>query len=102
MKETVRLLREGWYDNGNTYMDEEPRKRKEIDCSKLCRKTVELATTKFVPVCKGVEGTIGSLLVDENYEPEPCDVPIDTLVLTFNKETNESDEQEVTLEEDDD
>ena len=64
MKKTVRLLREGWYGNGFTYMDSHPLKGSEIDCKKL-----GLALTKFVPVCQDIDDTIGLLVVDENYVP---------------------------------
>ena len=98
MKETVRLLREGWYGNGETYLDGHPLKKGEIDCSKLINHSVELASTKFVPVCRGIKGTIGELIIDENYIAEPCDVPIDTLVLTINRESEEDNENEVEVE----
>ena len=101
MKETVRLLREGWYGNGFTYMDGHPLKKSEIDCKKLFDHSVGLASTKFVPVCRGIEGTIGSLIVDKNYVPEPCEVPIDTLVLTVTKNTNNDYENEVEVLDDD-
>ena len=57
-----------------------------------------MASTKFVPVCRGIKGTIGELVVDKNYIPEPCEVPIDTLVLTINQDLNEDDENQVEVE----
>ena len=70
----------------------------EIDSSKLIDHSVKMASTKFVPVCRGIKGTIGELVVDKNYIPEPCEVPIDTLVLTINQDLNEDDENEVEVE----
>ena len=40
---------------------------------------------KFVPLCKGISGTIGSLDIDKNYMGEPTKLPIDTLVLNLMK-----------------
>ena len=46
----------------------------------------------------GIKGTIGELIIDENYIAEPCDVPIDTLVLTINRESEEDNENEGEVE----
>ena len=43
--------------------------------------SLKMATTKFVPICRGIQGTIGSLVVDPNYTPEEVSVPIDTLIV---------------------
>ena len=101
MKETVRLLREGWYGNGETYLDDHPLKKGEIDSEKLIDNSVKMALTKFVPVCRGIKGTIGELIIDKNYTPEPCEVPIDTLVLTLSKDAQEDDENAVVVQDDD-
>ena len=55
---------------------------------------------KHVP---GIDATrnmadVGELIIDENYIAEPCDVPIDTLVLTINRESEEDNENEVEVE----
>ena len=73
-------------------------KKGEINCSKLIDHSVKIFLTKFVPVCQGIKGTIGELVVDKNYIPEPCEFPIDTLVLTINQDLNEDDENEVKVE----
>ena len=65
---------------------------------KLIDHSVKIALTKFVPVCCGLEGTIGSLEINENYVAEPCEVPIDTLVLTLSKTQEEDDDNEVDVE----
>ena len=83
MSETIRLLCEGWYGTGKTYQAYDIRHKEEIDCSKLWAKSLGFATTKFVPICQGISGTMGELQVDENYVAEPHDLPIDTLVLDF-------------------
>ena len=92
MSETIRLLCEGWYGTGNTYPEGDIRHKGEIDCFKLWNKSLGFATTKFVPICRGVSGTIGELQVDENYVAEPHDLPIDTLVLDFANSSTDDNE----------
>ena len=92
MSETIRLLCEGWYGTGNTYPEGDIRHKGEIDCFKLWNKSLGFATTKFVPICQGVSGTIGELQVDENYVAEPHDLPIDTLVLDFANSSTDDNE----------
>ena len=77
------LLQRACYGTRKTYLEGDIRHKGEIDCSKLWSKSLGFATTKFVPICRGVSGTIGELQVDENYVAEPHDLPIDTLVLDF-------------------
>ena len=98
MRETVWLLREEWYGTGETYLDGHPLRKTKIDCNKLIEHSTKIASAKFVPVCRGLEGTIGSLNIDENYMAEPCEVPIDTLVLTLSKNQEEDDDNEVDVE----
>ena len=79
--EMVSQLREGWYGNGNThpvghYLHKEP-----VDCGKLfwqaCK---EAARKKFIPMCKGISGTIRALDVNPVYEDDEVDILIDALV----------------------
>ena len=83
MSETIQLLCEGWYGTGNTQEAGDIHRKEEIDCSKLWGKSLGFATTKFVPICRGISGTMGELVVDKNYVAEQHDLPIDTLVLDF-------------------
>ena len=39
-----------------------------------------------MPICDGISGEIGSLVVDELHTDEMCDIHIDTLVLDLTKE----------------
>jgi hypothetical protein len=39
-----------------------------------------------VPLCKGISGTIGNLVVDETYEENLVAFPIDALVIDLTKE----------------
>ena len=101
MQETVRLLRKGWYRNGDIYLEGHPLKKGEIDCEKLIDHSVEMALTNFVPVCRGIKGTIGELIIDKHSIFEPCEVPFDTLVLTINLESNKDNENVVEVQLDD-
>ena len=92
MRETVRDLREGWYGTGTRYPEGDLRFKKPVDCSKLWKKSLSCATTKFIPLCTGISGTIYDLTVDSTYVPEPVRVPIDTLVVDLTNEDDESDE----------
>lgn len=92
MKETVRLLREGWYGTGGKYPVGDMRRKNEVNCKALWMNSLKLATTKFVPICKGIDGTIGNLIIDENYVPEQVSVPIDTLILDLTKVGNVDDD----------
>jgi hypothetical protein len=52
--------------------------RKEgVDCSKLLRTSLDFAATKFVPLCDGISGTIGTLVVDGDYVEDAVAFPID-------------------------
>ena len=85
MKDVVIHLREGWYGNGNKYCDGHVLKKRPIDCRKLWRTCLDIAGTKFVAICDGISGNIGSLLVDETFIDESVDLPIDTFVVDVTK-----------------
>ena len=80
MKETIRLLREGWYGNYDEFDFSHPSRKEPVSCRKLWNKCLEIAGTKFVQLCEGVSGQIGALVVDDTYEPGTYTIPIDTLV----------------------
>ena len=80
MKETIRALREGWYGTFDTYAPNHFRFRHPVDCEKLWIKALRHATTDFLPLCRGLSGTVFDLIIDKNYTPEPVNLPIDTLV----------------------
>ena len=63
--------------------------RRKIRHRQICLK---IAGTKYVGLCDGILGKIGSLNVDENYLEEEVDLPIDTLVTDLTNEDNEVDE----------
>ena len=79
-KETVRLLREGWYGTLDKFPEGDLHRKAQVNCKALWERSLNLATTKFVPICHGIKGTIGSLEIDETYVHESVNVPIDTLI----------------------
>jgi len=83
MKDIVKYLREGWYGNGNQFIDGHPYQKKLVNCQKLWNTCLKFARTKYIPLCHGISGTVEDLVIDENYIDEEVDVPIDTLVLNM-------------------
>ena len=92
MKDLVKHLREGWYGNKWDVPDGDSNLKEPVDCQKLFNEAVKAAETKFIPLCGGISGKIGSLVVDETYEDEEVDIPIDALVLDLTKEGDGDDE----------
>jgi transposase len=82
IKEVIGLLREGWYgksDEENNKLDEEFRKRA-VRCNRLFQHTIKMANDKFVPICSGINGTIGNLWIDPDYVPNYDGLPLDMLI----------------------
>jgi hypothetical protein len=93
MKETVRHLREGWYGNNDTFPVGHSLHKAPVDCHKLFVESVKAAATKFVPLCDGISGTMGALIIDPTYQEDEIDIPIDALVLDlarFDEEDGDS------------
>ena len=86
MRDVVKHLREGWYGNVNKYCDGQSLKKLSVDCRKLWKTCLDIAGTKFVPICDGISGKIGSLVVDETFVDESIDLPIDTLVVDLTRD----------------
>jgi hypothetical protein len=101
IKQTVSHVREGWYGNGDTYPEGDLYRKAPVDCAlvdcgKLFQECVRAAATKFIPLCEGISGTIGDLKINETYQEEEIDIPIDALVLDlarFNDEGGASEAQ---------
>ena len=92
MREVVKALREGWYGNGNAYPANHPLSKRAVDCSGLWRTALHCAGTIYVPICDGISGEIGDLVIDDSHTDELCDIPIDTLVLDMTNEETDYDE----------
>jgi len=95
MKDVVKYLREGWYGNGNEFLDPHPFRKRPVDCRRLCDHCKEFAGTKYVSLCGGISGRMGELVVDPTYVDEKVKVPIDTLVVDM---TSEETDNEILLE----
>lgn len=86
MKDVVKYLREGWYCNGKKFVFGYPFRNSQVDCCKMWDKFLHSMGTIFVGICGGLYGMIGDLIIDENWEDERVDVPIDTLVVNLTEE----------------
>ena len=64
MKQTVSHLREGWYGNSWDVPVGHSERKEAVDCNKLFLTALKYAATKFIPLCEGISGTIGTLVVD--------------------------------------
>ena len=95
MKQTVQLLREGWYGNEQLapedleyqdFFESEgfegyPRRKKRgVNCAGLVRMANCFANTKFIAIAGGLDGTIDDLVIDEEYEVDVEDMPIDMVL----------------------
>jgi transposase len=108
MRETVFNVREGWYgncvkwdSNETSLLTDYRRQRKEaVSCHRLFKHVVAMADSKFLPLCEGISGKIGQLIVDNEYRPIKTDLPIDLLMNNLSKinpvdvvEIDDNDEQ---------
>ena len=66
-----------------------PFRKRPVDCRALWSKCLKIAGTKFIELCDGVSGGIGSLVRDEDFTYEPVALPIDTLVVDLTKDDEE-------------
>lgn len=87
MVDTVEHLRDGWY--GNDYKFADPLKRPgyhvlpkaRVDCGRLFDHCVNNINTIAIPVCRGLEGKIGALIVDPNFVRNTDALPVDIFLL---------------------
>jgi hypothetical protein len=94
MKQTVSNVREGWYSNRDTYPVSHLYRKAPVDCQKLFQESVKAAATKFIPLCKGISGTIGNLKVNESYQEQEIDISIDALLLDLARIDDEGGDSE--------
>mmetsp|Transcript_28743 Transcript_28743/g.35047 ORF Transcript_28743/g.35047 Transcript_28743/m.35047 type:complete len:100 (+) Transcript_28743:451-750(+) len=92
MRDVVRALREGWHGNGNKFPANHPLSKRAVDCWGQWRTYLKYAGTIYIPICVGILGEIGSLVVDELHTDETCDIPIDILVLDLTQEEVDDDD----------
>ena len=55
-------------------------------CSGLVKKIFDSANREFIPLCPGITGEIGGLIVDSAHERDTSEIPIDSYVLDLTKE----------------
>lgn len=84
MKQTIQHLREEWW--GNDLPESDVLHKKAVNCQGLFNTAIRYANQKFIPLCEGISGTIGNLVVDPTYQDETVALPIDTLVLDLTKQ----------------
>jgi hypothetical protein len=77
--------------NNNIISLQEP-----VDCGKLFCHCQDLADTKYIPLCDGINGIIGDLIVDDNYIQNNSEMPID-IMLNYNNAL-EGDKEDIVLE----
>ena len=92
MRDVVNYLREVWYENGDKFPRYHPLKKDPVDCRKLWKTCLDIAGTKFVPICEGISGEIGSLKIGETFVDAQVDLLIDTLVINLTKERVKDDD----------
>ena len=73
-KEAIAHLRVGWYGNIDEYdsYDDDNRppymkRREPVDYNELFRHCIDLANTKYILLCDGIEGTMDNLVVNEDH-----------------------------------
>lgn len=92
MKETVQQLRDAWYGTFERYDVQDYRRKDPCNSKGMVNRSIEMANKKFIPVCDGISGCIGELIVDPMHEGEAINFPIDALVLDLTKDDDELDE----------
>ena len=97
ISDVINLLREGWYGTrGNVELGDDHIIKKPVNTGKLWKKCIRYANEISVKLCQGIEGSVGSLTIDESYVPEPITLPIDTLVSDLARESSEEEEEGVS------
>ena len=57
------------------------KRRKPVDCDRLFRHCIDLANTKYIPLCDGIDGTMDDLRIDEAHVLIVDGIPIDILMV---------------------
>ena len=85
IKDAAMHLREGWYGTRGNHPPSDTRYHVETNCRKLVKTLMDFGNNKFVPMCDGISGVLGSLVIDPKYEPDLTGIPIDTLLNIVSK-----------------
>lgn len=68
--------------------------KKPVDFSKLVATAAKFANEKYVPLCSGITGTVGALVVDLVHKKTTAGMPIDWFVFDLTKEEMEDDDND--------
>lgn len=105
--ETVWHLRHGWYGNSHLFQgDNRPEdyrvtEKSAVDCRKLFNHCVHNANTMSIPLCAGLSGSIGNLVIDEDHEANVDGMPIDIMLLNIGSAVVEGQEASLLEDEED-
>jgi hypothetical protein len=101
MNEVVDNLHHGWYGNEHVTPENDENadpdnnwmfiKKKPVDCFKLFMTAIKKANEKFIPLCDGLSGTIGDLVVDIDHIANRQGLPIDMFVLSAARDGRDDD-----------
>jgi hypothetical protein len=97
LRDVVETLRHGWYGNHMFFEEHEDEidpisgcirsrgryilPRDTLDCYSLVQHTITDINRKYIPMCDGLSGTLGSLIIDPDYETNLDGLPIDMVVM---------------------
>jgi hypothetical protein len=81
MKDIVKLLQEGCYENLSLFLakrgqpvvidnNNEIHLKKPVDCNKLFPHSIKMTNEKFIPMCAGITGSISSLIADKGHQAD--------------------------------
>lgn len=76
--DVVNYWSDGLYGIDDKFTEYHPLREVSVDCCKLWKIRIDIAGEKFIPICEGISGEIGSPNIDENFDNGQVDLPIDT------------------------
>ena len=78
MRDVVRRLQDGWYGNEHRLKKGDNEFTRGTTCKKLVALALRCAHAEYLPLCSGLEGTIGALKIDPAHVPDRTEAPIDS------------------------
>jgi hypothetical protein len=110
MRETVKYVREGWYGNEESWdkNNDEIRsdycnvRKQATDCNALFQHTINQANTTFIPICSGISGVMGELIINETHKANKEGLPVDMLILSATNVPDQDDDVVIINEMEDD
>jgi hypothetical protein len=72
-----------WEDDNQQFDDNYRRQRKEpTDCNALFNHAIAMGNKIFIPICKGLKGKLGELIIDNEHIPDYAGLPVDMLICS--------------------